>query len=60
MCSSDLTYYNDGDWVESCTALVEDADGAMRLIDWAEEHRLAAARTAKDEPQPTPAEREYA
>jgi len=55
-----ITYYNDGDWVESCTALVEDASGAMRLIDWAEEHRLAAARTSKAEPQPEPAEREYA
>ncbi|MDP1028431.1 UDP-2,3-diacylglucosamine diphosphatase [Sphingomonas sp. KR1UV-12] len=32
----DVTYYNDGDWVESCTALVEEACGAMRIIDWAE------------------------
>jgi UDP-2,3-diacylglucosamine pyrophosphatase LpxH len=32
-----ITYYNDGDWVESCTALVEDASGAMRIIDWIEE-----------------------
>jgi len=33
----------------------------MRLIDWAEEHRLAAARKhAKAEPQPEPTEREYA
>ena len=31
-----VTYYNDGDWVESCTALVEEADGQMRIIDWAE------------------------
>jgi UDP-2,3-diacylglucosamine pyrophosphatase LpxH len=31
----DITYYNDGDWVESCTALVEAADGAMSIIDWA-------------------------
>ena len=38
----DITYYNDGDWVESCTALVEEPDGAMRLIDWAEEARRAA------------------
>jgi UDP-2,3-diacylglucosamine pyrophosphatase LpxH len=29
-----ITYYNDGDWVESCTALVEDAQGAMRIVDW--------------------------
>lgn len=31
----DLTYYNDGDWVESCTALVEDRTGAMSIVDWA-------------------------
>ena len=29
-----VTYYNDGDWVESCTALVEDAQGSMRIVDW--------------------------
>jgi UDP-2,3-diacylglucosamine pyrophosphatase LpxH len=32
-----ITYYNDGDWVESCTALVEDAVGAIRIVDWIEE-----------------------
>lgn len=32
-----ITYYNDGDWVESCTALVEEACGAMSLIDWTKE-----------------------
>jgi UDP-2,3-diacylglucosamine pyrophosphatase LpxH len=32
----EVTYYNDGDWVESCTALVEHADGHMEIIDWAE------------------------
>lgn len=26
------TYYNTGDWRESCTAVIEDADGRMRLI----------------------------
>ncbi len=29
-----ITYYNDGDWVESCTALVEDFAGAMSILDW--------------------------
>ena len=33
----EITYYNDGDWVESCTALVEDFTGHMALIDWARE-----------------------
>jgi UDP-2,3-diacylglucosamine pyrophosphatase LpxH len=29
-----LTYYNDGDWVESCTALVEDQAGELSLRAW--------------------------
>lgn len=36
-----VTYYNDGDWVESCTALVEHPDGRMEILDWA---ARAAAR----------------
>ena len=31
-----VTYYNCGDWVESCTALVEHADGHIELLHWAE------------------------
>src|SRR5437870_8791514 len=27
-----VTYYNCGDWVESCTALVEDDDGVLALV----------------------------
>lgn len=30
-----ITYYNDGDWVESCTALVEEPNGAMSIVAWA-------------------------
>lgn len=29
-----IEYINTGDWVESCTAIVEDHDGKMHLIDW--------------------------
>ena len=29
-----ITYYNCGDWVESCTALVEDFDGSIRIVEW--------------------------
>jgi UDP-2,3-diacylglucosamine pyrophosphatase LpxH len=29
-----IMYCNDGDWVESCTSLVEDMNGQLRLIDW--------------------------
>ena len=37
-----VTYYNDGDWVESCTALVEHGDGRMQIIDWSDHKRIAA------------------
>ena len=43
----DITYYNDGDWVESCTALVEEPDGSFHIIDWALAKREAAAAAAK-------------
>jgi len=29
-----VLYCNDGDWVESCSALVEHVDGRLELIDW--------------------------
>jgi UDP-2,3-diacylglucosamine pyrophosphatase LpxH len=29
-----ILYCNDGDWVESCTSLVEDMNGQLRLVDW--------------------------
>jgi UDP-2,3-diacylglucosamine pyrophosphatase LpxH len=29
-----VLYCNDGDWVESCTALVEHLDGRLEIIDW--------------------------
>ncbi len=29
-----IHYLNDGDWVESCTALVEHNDGAFEIINW--------------------------
>jgi UDP-2,3-diacylglucosamine pyrophosphatase LpxH len=32
-----IAYYNDGDWVEGCTALVEHYDGTMEILHWAEE-----------------------
>jgi hypothetical protein len=29
-----VTYYNCGDWVESCSALVEESDGIISLINY--------------------------
>lgn len=34
-----VQYYNDGDWVEGCTALVEHFDGRMEVLHWADEIR---------------------
>ena len=36
-----VLYCNDGDWVESCTALVEHHDGRLELLDWAAINRLS-------------------
>jgi UDP-2,3-diacylglucosamine pyrophosphatase LpxH len=47
-----VVYYNDGDWVESCTALVEHFDGRMEILHWLDEiarreaEHLAAERGA--------------
>ena len=40
-----IDYYNDGDWVEGCTALVEHYDGTMEILHWADE---MAARDAPE------------
>ncbi|MDE1173307.1 MAG: UDP-2,3-diacylglucosamine diphosphatase [Parvibaculaceae bacterium] len=35
ICEMDgVLYCNDGDWVESCTAIAEDATGAFRILTW--------------------------
>jgi UDP-2,3-diacylglucosamine pyrophosphatase LpxH len=39
-----VIYANDGDWVESLTALVEHGDGRLEILDWAA--RSAVARPA--------------
>jgi UDP-2,3-diacylglucosamine pyrophosphatase LpxH len=33
-----VTYMNDGDWVESCTALVESHSGQWEIVTWTEDH----------------------
>ncbi len=37
-----VTYYNDGDWVEGCNALVEHFDGRMELLHWPDEIKARA------------------
>lgn len=41
-----ILYCNDGDWVESCTALVENAQGELSLINWIEQRDALLARAA--------------
>ncbi|WP_257538547.1 UDP-2,3-diacylglucosamine diphosphatase [Sphingobium sp. CFD-1] len=43
-----IQYYNDGDWVEGCTALVEHFDGRMEILHWADE---IAARGVGEQPR---------
>ena len=46
-----VAYYNDGDWVEGCTALVEHFDGTMEVLHWADEvARRPAEPAAAAEP----------
>ena len=41
----DVHYVNTGDWVESCTAILEDHEGEMTLVDW--ESRIARRQMVK-------------
>lgn len=36
-----VMYLNVGDWVESCTALVEHDDGKLELLDWTAQQKLS-------------------
>jgi UDP-2,3-diacylglucosamine pyrophosphatase LpxH len=38
----DITYMNCGDWVESCTALVEHLDGTWEIIVWKDQQNSAS------------------
>ena len=40
-----VLYCNDGDWVESCTALVEHFDGRLEIVKWAEQRPLGLRAT---------------
>ena len=49
-----IRYVNCGDWVDSCTAIVEHADGRLELVRW------GAARVVEPAPLPAPAGEESA
>jgi UDP-2,3-diacylglucosamine pyrophosphatase LpxH len=46
----DQLYCNCGDWVESCTALVEHFDGRLEIIRWKDAAGVASAESAGDSP----------
>lgn len=63
----DVDYYNTGDWVESCTAVVEDFAGHMHVMYWLQDpnhqihskalkRRLTLAQKALRQPRKTPLE----
>jgi UDP-2,3-diacylglucosamine pyrophosphatase LpxH len=50
-----MLYCNDGDWVESCTALVEDASGRLSLLRWTEGVEVLSGDVSLPVPVPVPA-----
>ncbi|RJE77274.1 UDP-2,3-diacylglucosamine hydrolase [Pseudoalteromonas citrea] len=46
--SDGIVYCNDGDWIENCTALVENKDGRIELLHWSDiQHVLHTVELAK-------------
>ena len=46
----DVLYLNDGDWVESCTALTEHPDGKLELVRWTEHLSVIKSEPVKSPP----------
>ena len=44
--SGEMLYLNCGDWVESCTALVEHDDGKIELLHWSDQQRALKTEAA--------------
>ncbi|MCG8415208.1 MAG: UDP-2,3-diacylglucosamine diphosphatase [Pseudomonadales bacterium] len=42
-----ILYCNDGDWVESCSAMFEHADGRLELVHWAKQYERNLMRDRK-------------
>ncbi len=47
-------YCNDGDWVESLTALVEHMDGRLEIVQWAQAHDTGRTETLSEPEQLAP------
>jgi UDP-2,3-diacylglucosamine pyrophosphatase LpxH len=46
-----LTYINCGDWVDSCTAIVEHFDGRLELVAWGMRQMLPTLAEPVNEPE---------
>lgn len=46
-----VLYCNDGDWIDSCSSIVEEADGSLRLIYWVEERKHRVLDTVTEQIQ---------
>ena len=51
-----ISYMNDGDWVESCTALVEHFDGRWEILHWADVRGFEPDAVLEDEVEPAEAQ----
>jgi UDP-2,3-diacylglucosamine pyrophosphatase LpxH len=49
-----VAYLNDGDWVESCTALVERHDGVFEILRWLDARKALAPASIAAPPLPEP------
>ena len=47
-----IAYINDGDWVESCSALVEHEDGRLEILEWAKLRSWSAIDRTINAPEP--------
>ncbi len=53
-----VVYANCGDWLESCTAIVEEADGQLRVLDWRGRRPVPAAEEPLPEAEDVPGTRD--
>jgi UDP-2,3-diacylglucosamine pyrophosphatase LpxH len=49
-----VEYVNDGDWVESCTALVEHFDGRLEILEWAKLRHWSVLDRSRERAAPEP------
>lgn len=50
----DVLYCNDGDWVENCTALIEQQDGTLEIIHWSDVVKSLKLHSVTDSFAPKP------